>query len=115
MSQITEEGREEIVVGMDLVKQYPHISPADKRAIMNTLIKEKVGQMVTRYDGQETRYATVVAKKAERIEIAVQPKNREFWVGMLRKTGNEFETLCKNISGYRVLQRWDKKLLEADE
>ena len=115
MSQITEEGKEEIVVGMDLVKQYPHISPADKRAIMNTLIKEKVGAMFSRYDSQETRYATIVAKKAERIELAVRPETRDFWVDVLRKTGNEFEKLCKNISGYRILQRWDKKLLEAND
>ena len=115
MSQISEEGKEEIVVGMDLVKQYPHISPADKRAIMNTLIKEKVGTSFSRYDSQESCYATIVVKKAERIEIAVRQENRDFWVDVLRKTGNEFEKLCKNISGYRGLQRWDKKLLEAND
>ena len=115
MSQISEKGKEEIVVTIDLVKQYPHISPADKRTIMDTLIKEKVGATVSRYDSQESCYATIVAKKAERIELAVRQENRDFWVGVLRKTGNEFEKLCRNISGYRVLQRWDKKLLEADE
>ena len=115
MTQISEEGKEEIVIVLNLVKQFPHISPADKRAIMNTLIKEKVGANFSRYDSQESCYATVTAKKADRLEIAVQPQKRIFWVDFLRKTGNEFDALCKNISGYRGLQKWDKKLLEANE
>ena len=115
MTHISEEGKEEIVVVMDLVKQYPHISPGDKRTIMNTLIKEREGAMFSRYNSQESCNATIVAKKAERIELAVRQENRDFWVDFLRKTGNEFEKLCKNISGYRGLQRWDKKLLEAND
>ena len=113
MSQISEEGKEEIVMVLNLVKQFPHISVEDERVVLNTFLHEEPGSTFSQYDGQASRYATVVAKKSNRVEIAVQREHRDFWVNYLNKLAANFERTCKDISKYRALEKWDKKLLEA--
>lgn len=110
MSVISDKEKEEIVIVLNIVKQYPHISVGNKRTILNSLLHEQVGNTFARYDEQVSRQATIVAKKSDLIEIAVQKEYRDFWVGVLDKLGTEFERICKNVSEYRELREWDEKL-----
>ena len=115
MSQISDKDTEKIVIVLNLVKQFPHISAENKETILRTFMHEEPGRTFSQYDGQTSRHATIVTKRFDRVEIAVQREYRDFWVNYLNKLAANFERTCKDVSKYRALEKWDKKLLEASE
>lgn len=99
MSQLSEKEQEEIVMVLNVVKPYPHISAKDKRTILNTLLSRRtgrhrteVGDMFTQYNNnQKSLRATIIKIQSDRLEIAVQSQYRDFWVGFLNTLGADVE------------------------
>lgn len=110
MSVISDKDNEEIVIVLNLVKQFPHISADDKQIILSSFLHEEPGRPFGENDDGTTRHATIVAKKFDRVEIAVEKEHRDFWVSYLNKLAANFERTCSDVSKYRALEKWDEKL-----
>ncbi len=102
---------EEIVITLVIEEGYA-IPKDDRQRLLDAIFPEADAnkKIFTHHPNGETVYTTVVRKDIDRVVLVVTKKYHGFWVDFLNDIGTRFERICEDVSKFREVRDWDKRM-----